>query len=250
MHSHCKHIDAQHEWCRMRKIIAYYRVSTKKQGQSGLGLDAQKAAAEAYAKGIHGIIIAEYTEVETGKKADRPELNKALEHARAANALLVVAKLDRLARNVRFVATLMDSEVDFVCCDNPFGNRLQMHILAAVAEDEAMRISRRTRDSLAAAKRQGVKLGSQRPGHWEGREHLRGYKKAARVSADRRAQRAMDAYKAILPLIEEQVKAGKSFEEIAQVLNQKGYETQKATPFIASTVWRIHKRAQEAQHVA
>ena len=120
----------------MKKFISYYRVSTQRQGQSGLGLEAQKASVREFVNG-HGELMAEYTEVESGKKADRPQLLTAMAHARRERATLVIAKLDRLARNVRFVATLMESGADFVCCDNPTANRLTVHILSAIAEDEA-----------------------------------------------------------------------------------------------------------------
>jgi hypothetical protein len=102
----------------MKRFISYYRVSTQRQGQSGLGLEAQQASVREFVNG-HGELVAEYTEVESGKKADRPQLLTAMAHARRERATLVIAKLDRLARNVRFVATLMESGADFVCCDNP-----------------------------------------------------------------------------------------------------------------------------------
>jgi DNA invertase Pin-like site-specific DNA recombinase len=127
-------------------------VSTAKQGESGLGLDGQAIAVEAYSKQIGKPIVARYTEVESGKRADRPELARALAHARRNKATLCVAKLDRLARNVEFLARVMNSAVDFVACDNPAANRLTLHILAAVAEAEAKSISERTKTALAAAK--------------------------------------------------------------------------------------------------
>ena len=129
----------------MKKIIAYYRVSTKKQGQSGLGLEGQQAAVEAFANQHNAIIVQTYTEVESGKRSDRPALPQAIGHAKLAKGQLVVAKLDRLARNVVFLSSLMESGVDFVACDNPHANRLTIHILAAVAEDEAHRISQRSK---------------------------------------------------------------------------------------------------------
>src|SRR6266851_4255276 len=125
-------------------IVAYVRVSTKGQGESGLGIEAQRAAVAAYAKQNGVDFMHWYSEVETGKLADRPELAKALAHARRSKATLVVAKLDRLARNVAFTSALMRAGVDFLCCDNPHANKLTIHILAAVAEDEAERISART----------------------------------------------------------------------------------------------------------
>jgi DNA invertase Pin-like site-specific DNA recombinase len=185
----------------LKKIIAYYRVSTKKQGVSGLGLDAQKKAVADYAASTGGKIVAEYTEVESGKSADRPKLREAIAHANLAKATLVVAKLDRLARNVEFTATLMNSGIEFIACDNPHANRLSIQLLAAVAENEAIQVSRRTKDALAAAKAKGKKLGSAREGHWEGREHKRGWKKGAKASAKVRSQRAQAAYSFILPLM-------------------------------------------------
>ncbi len=137
------------------KAIAYYRVSTARQGQSGLGLEAQQAAVAAFCEPIET-----YTEVETGKRSDRPELQRAIAACKRMGATLVVAKLDRLARNVAFVSTLMESGVEFVACDNPTANRLTVHILAAVAEDEARRISERTKAALAAYKARGGTLGN------------------------------------------------------------------------------------------
>lgn len=157
----------------MMKIVAYYRVSTKRQGLSGLGLEAQRAAVETFARQNAGEIVGEYTEIETGKRSDRPKLTEAIAHARGVKGTLLVAKLDRLARNMAFTATLMESNIDFVCCDNPTANRLTIHILAAVAEDEARRISERTKAALQAAKARGVRLGSAREGHWAGREDRR-----------------------------------------------------------------------------
>lgn len=141
-------------------FIVYLRVSTARQGENGLGMEAQRAAVEAFARQHGGQIIAQHVEVESGKRSDRPELAKALQAARKAKATLLIAKLDRLARNVAFIAAMMDAGVDFVACDQPFASRLTLHILAAVAEDEARRISERTRAALAAAKARGVKLGS------------------------------------------------------------------------------------------
>src|SRR4030088_13724 len=118
-------------------FVAYLRVSTVRQGESGLGLEAQRAAVEAFARSHGGAVVASYVEVESGRKSDRPELAKALEAARRGRATLLVAKLDRLARNVAFIANLMDAGVDFVACDQPFASRLTIHILAAVVEDES-----------------------------------------------------------------------------------------------------------------
>ena len=141
-------------------FVAYLRVSTVRQGESGLGLEARRVAVEAFARQHGGAIAASFVEVETGKRSDRPELAKALEAARKGKGTLLIAKLDRLARNVAFIANLMDAGVDFLACDQPFASRLTLHILAAVAEDEARRISERTKAALQAAKARGRKLGS------------------------------------------------------------------------------------------
>lgn len=148
-------------------FITYYRVSTARQGLSGLGLDAQRQTVAQYLSGASRTVLAEFVEVETGKGANalekRPELRKALELCRKSGATLLIAKLDRLARNVHFVSGLMESKVKFVACDLPEANQLTIHIMAAFAEHEARRISERTRDALAAAKARGVILGATGP---------------------------------------------------------------------------------------
>ena len=141
--------------------VAYYRVSTDKQGKSGLGLEAQREAVTRVAGKLP--ILAEYTEVESGKKhTNRPRLAEALEHARKLKAALLIAKLDRLARNVHFISGLMESGVEFVAADLPQANRLTVHIMAAFAEHEREAISTRTKDALQAAKARGTKLGNPR----------------------------------------------------------------------------------------
>src|SRR4051812_30379048 len=146
------------------KWVAYYRVSTAKQGASGLGLEAQREAVAGYLNGGDWQLAAEFTEVESGRKNDRPELAKALAMCRRIGATLIIAKLDRLARNVAFVSNLMESGVEFTAVDFPTANRLTIHILAAVAEHEAAMTSTRTKAALAAAKARGVKLGGDRHG--------------------------------------------------------------------------------------
>ncbi len=142
------------------RFVAYYRVSTDKQGRSGLGLEAQRAAVAVHIASALGAVAAEFVEVESGRRKDRPQLAAALAAARVHRAILVIAKLDRLARNVHFVSGLMESGVEFVAADLPTVNRLTVHILAAVAEEEARMISARTKAALAAAKARGVRLGN------------------------------------------------------------------------------------------
>lgn len=144
------------------KWISYLRVSTARQGRSGLGLEAQRDAVAGFLNGGSWSLIAEVVEVESGKRSDRPKLAEALRLCRMHGATLVIAKLDRLARNVAFVSALMDAGVDFVAVDFPQANRLTIHILAAVAEHEAQAISTRTKAALAAAKARGTSLGGDR----------------------------------------------------------------------------------------
>ena len=142
--------------------MAYYRVSTDKQGQSGLGLDAQRAAVELHARSVGAEVIGEFQDVESGRKADRTGLAAALAMCRAKRAILLIAKLDRLARSVAFISNLMEGGVDFIAADMPSVNRLTVHVLAAVAEHEREMISQRTKAALASAKVRGTKLGNPR----------------------------------------------------------------------------------------
>jgi DNA invertase Pin-like site-specific DNA recombinase len=139
-------------------FVAYFRVSTDRQGRSGLGLEAQQKAVRDYLSG--GDIVGEFVEIETGNRNDRPELDKALASCRRHKAKLVIAKLDRLSRNLAFIAALMDAGVEFIAVDNPHANKLTLHILAAVAQHEREMIADRTRLALQAAKARGIRLGS------------------------------------------------------------------------------------------
>lgn len=146
------------------KFIAYYRVSTQKQGQSGLGLEAQQKAVLDYLNGGQWDLVQEFTEVETGKGADaldkRPQLKAAIEAAKKQKATLIIAKLDRLARNVHFVTGLLETGVDFVAADMPQANKVMIQMHAVMSEWERDQISARTKAALAAAKARGVVLGA------------------------------------------------------------------------------------------
>ncbi|MEI8380915.1 MAG: recombinase family protein [Planctomycetota bacterium] len=229
----------------VQKIVTYFRVSTAKQGQSGLGLDGQQAAADAFVARRGCQVIGSYTEVESGKRADRPQLAKALAHAKRSKATLVVAKLDRLARNVHFMSSLMESAVDFIAIDLEHANRLTIHILSAVAEGETKAISDRTKVALQAAKAKGMKLGSARPGHWDGREDARlaGAIKASAAAAKVHRQAADEAYSDLIPTIKELRDTGKSLRQIADVLNGEGHTTRTGKQWNAVQVSRVLERA-------
>jgi len=224
----------------MTNYISYIRVSTKKQGYSGLGLEAQTAAVTNFVNG-HGKLLASYCEVESGKKSDRPELTKALAHARRSKAILVVAKMDRLSRNVAFLSALLESSVEFVAVDNPHANRLTVHILAAIAEHEAKATSIRTKEALQAAKARGTLLGSNRPGHWEGREHLRqaGMRKAIKAATLVNRTTRIGIYSDLVPLIKDLRNQGITLQAIAAKLTELGHETRRGKAWNHVQVLRL-----------
>ena len=204
------------------KFIAYYRVSTDKQGRSGLGLDAQRKAVVDYLDGGRWTLLDEFTEIESGKRNDRPELEKALAACKKHRAKLVIAKLDRLSRNLAFIATLMDRKVDFVCCDNPTATKFTIHILAAVAEHERDAISARTKAALAAAKANGKVLGN--------------YERIAK--AKREATAARD--EAVRGAITET--AHLSTRAAADALNRRGITTASGKRWYAMQIHRARSR--------
>lgn len=142
---------------RARQYVAYYRVSSPQQGFSGLGLEAQRASVQQYVEKQSGKLVAEFSEVRRGWKADRPLLREALRVCRMRRAILLIARLDRLARNVALISGLMDSDLEFIALDFPHANRLTLHILAAIAEYESRLLSRRAKAAIAAARARGVK---------------------------------------------------------------------------------------------
>lgn len=217
------------------RFIAYYRVSTKRQGRSGLGLEAQKAAVAQFI-GDTNLLIKEFSEVESGRNNGRPELQKALEACRLHQATLVIAKLDRLARNASFLMGLRDAGVEFVAVDMPQANRMTVGILAVVAEAEAEAISQRTKAALAAAKARGVKLGTAGPENLKKvrRVSVEGVK-AVKAKAD---QRAKSLESIVVPMKDK----GASFNEIAHKLNEEDIPTARGGTWSATQVRRILQR--------
>jgi DNA invertase Pin-like site-specific DNA recombinase len=212
----------------MKKYVAYYRVSTKQQGASGLGLDAQRAAVRSFTK-CETCIIAEYTEIESGKNDKREQLNAAIAHAKQAGATLVIAKLDRLSRNAGFIFALRDSGVDFVCADMPDANTLTIGIFATLAQHEREIISQRTKAALQAAKARGVKLGSPQNLTRAGVEKSVAVRKA---KARARNQQAAE----VAALLREK---GLSLRKIAERLNLRGFRTSNGKKFQATSVLRL-----------
>ena len=217
----------------MKNYIAYYRVSTAKQGRSGLGLQAQQDTVKNFL-GNNGNLVAEYTEVQSGKSNARVELLKAIAQCKQDKATLLIAKLDRLSRNVAFIFELRNSGVDFVCCDLPDLNTLTLGIFATFAQHEAERISQRTKDGLRAAKRKGVVLGM--PANLTKQARAKGMK--ARINNARTATANVQASE----LIKMYNKDGLSLRTIASKLNESGYTTRRGAEFTAMQVKRLLDR--------
>ena len=220
------------------KFVAYYRVSTAKQGASGLGLEAQRTAVQDHLNGGRWKLIAEVTEVESGKKNGRPALAKALGVCRIHGATLIIAKLDRLARNVAFISNLMEAgDVEFEAVDFPQANRLTVHILAAVAEHEAAMISARTKAALAAAKKRGVQLGGDRAGIIAS-QSPKGVKASIKVCRAKAAKRAAD----LMPIIEGlRADGATSLRQIAKALTERGIPAPRGGEWQAAQVQRVLK---------
>lgn len=218
---------------RPRHYVTYYRVSTQRQGRSGLGLEAQKAAVRTYLDGHHGgVELATFTEIESGKRADRPQLAAALRRCRQTRATLLVAKLDRLSRNAAFLLSLRDAGVRFVAADMPDMNETVVGILAVIAQHERQAISDRTRAALAAAKRRGVRLGN---------PHLQAGTKATARVASRAAQVAAKARAEELRDVVTDARAqGRgSLRELAGHLNGLGVQTPRGGTWAAASVARL-----------
>lgn len=217
--------------------VAYYRVSTAKQGKSGLGLEAQRAAVLAHAKAQGLALVDEFTEIETGtRKRARPELAAALEHTRRVGGVLLIAKLDRLARNVAFVASLMESGVRFVAVDMPEADNLTIHVMAAVAEREATLISTRTKAALAARKARGLSLGKPENLTQEARQAGAATTRAAAVGAMRTATAYAHNLRG----------QGQSLREIAAQLQRHGFSTRQGGNWSAVQVKRLLDRVKSS----
>ncbi len=230
------------------KFVSYLRVSTQRQGISGLGLEAQREAVASYLNGGKWSLVQEVVEVESGKRNDRPAIAEALRLCRLHRATLIIAKLDRLARNVHFISSLMESGVEFVAVDFPQANRLTVHILAAVAEHEASMISARTKAALGAAKARGVRLGGQR-GSLDrmGSMARKGNAASAVVRRAASAKRNED----LLPVIEDLQAAGLSTpHRIATGLNERGITAARGGAWSAVQVRRVLKSSNGQKAIA
>jgi len=215
------------------KFIAYFRVSTERQGRSGLGLDAQRKAVTDFLNGGAWTLVAEFTDIESGKHDDRPELAKAMNLARLTGAKLIIAKLDRLSRNAAFLINLRDSGVEFIAADMPQANAFTVGIMALVAQQEREAISARTKAALAAAKARGTVLGG-----WRG-----GPKVATALGRKAQADKA-DAFAArIMPVIRELQAEGVSLAKIASSLTERGIRTARGGAWTATSVRNLMLRS-------
>lgn len=225
----------------MMKFISYLRVSTKRQGLSGLGLDAQREAIARYIASVGGTLVAEFVEVESGKRSDnRPMLARALAACRLHGGGLIVGKLDRLSRSVSFVSNFLESGCEFTACDFPAANKFMLHLLAAVGEYEAKLISERTKVALEAAKRRGTKLGGYRIPS-KGRKSIEEIQRdGSRAGNAVRSAEARQRVADLLPIIAElQCDGVASLREIAAGLNQRGITTARGGQWSAVQVSRV-----------
>lgn len=210
----------------MQRFISYLRVSTQRQGQSGLGLEAQRRAISDYIRSAGGEIIQEFVEVESGSCRDRPVLVQSIAQCKKQRAMLVLARLDRLARNVAFVSALMENGVEFVAVDAPFANKLMIHILSAFAEHERTLISERTKAALAAAKARGVRLGA------NGSELAKRHRALAQQFAEEMRPAVNLAF----------ARGARTLADVALKLNSAGWRTREGSLHSPGSVHRILKR--------
>jgi Site-specific recombinases, DNA invertase Pin homologs len=216
----------------MTQYVAYYRVSTQKQGSSGLGLLAQKNTVKQYIGG--NTLLAEYIEIESGKNDKRIELQKAIDYANGNNATLIIAKLDRLSRNAGFIFRLRDSKVDFTCCDIPDANTMTIGIFALIAQQEREMISERTKKALKAKKAQGFVLGKP--------ENLTAEARLKSIQARKEKAATNDDNKKAFALADSMRKQNISYDNIARKLNESGFKTSTGKTFFAMSVWQLYGR--------
>lgn len=214
------------------KFIAYFRVSTQRQGQSGLGLDAQRHSVMSYLNGGDWQLLGEYTDIESGKHDNRPQLQAAMKHCRLTGATLVIAKLDRLSRDASFLIGLEKSGIEFVAVDIPNANRLTIGIMAVMVQHEREMISLRTREALAAAKKRGVKLGGFR----------NGFVPDPKLATAVIKQNADQFAESIGPMVRAMRDNGMKLLDIAATLTQQGIKTQRNGTWTAAGVSRILNR--------
>lgn len=216
------------------KFVSYLRVSTQRQGRSGLGLEAQREAVMGYLNGGKWKLVQELVEVESGKRSDRPKLAEALALCRVHNATLIVAKLDRLGRNVAFVSALMEAGVKFVAADMPEANETMLHFMSVMAQHEAKAISQRTKAALAAAKARGKKLGGYR---WAiDSVATKGSRASAKARVESASKRAAD----LIPVIDAiKAEGAVTLREIAAALNERGISAPRGGEWSATQVSRI-----------
>lgn len=220
------------------RYVPYFRVSTARQGQSGLGLEAQQAAVRAFVQDP-AQLLPEYVEIESGKKNQRPQLLAAIDAARAAGATLLIAKLDRLSRNAGFIFALRDSGVAFVCCDMPDANTLTVGLFAVIAQHERETISKRTKDALTAKKARGAVLGTPAnltPAAIE-KSRLVRQENARTNQQNQQAARLGELLQ----------KQGHTLQQIARELNQGGYRTRRGKLFFPMSVQRLLKQRELRQ---
>lgn len=213
------------------KYVAYYRVSTRQQGDSGLGLEAQQSTVRTYIRDAE--LLAEYTEIESGRKDKRPQLTEALALCKRTNSTLIIAKLDRLSRNVAFIDALLTSETKFICCDMPGANELMIGFMAQMAQYERKLISERTRNALKSLKERGVRLGGSDAEHCD---YMRSQRSEKEIN------------KSVLFTVK-QLKDTKSLQEIANELNAQGLTTDRGNEFGPVAVHRIIKKIESSGRI-
>ena len=216
------------------KFIAYYRVSTVKQGQSGLGLEAQKAAVADYLKSNTGDLVTEYTEVQSGSKDNRPELQAALRQCRLTGATLLIAKLDRLSRNRSFLMSVQDSSVQFVAVDMPEANHFTVGLMACLADYERQLISERTKRELKAAKARGVVLGNPRLVQVRHTDTT-----AATAARTRKAKQRNAEILEIINEMRDNAESEVSLRALTKMLNDAGYNTSRGKEWHPTSVSRV-----------